>query len=125
MGAMKEAKMAEGTFTSELVEEMRGKIGLKLRTQDALFNEEATHATIRRFADGIGDPNPLWRDKVYAEKSVYGRIVAPPSWVFSVLGGIQFGWRGLAGFHSGSELFFFQTDSRRRQDYARRNLQGF
>lgn len=100
--------MAEGTFTSELIEEMKSKIGLKLRTEDAVFNEEATYAAIRRFAKGIGDPNPLWCDREYAEKSRYGKIVAPPSWVLSVLAAIQFGWRGLAGYHSGSELFFYK-----------------
>ena len=100
--------MAEGAFTPELIEEMRSKIGLKLRTEDAVFNEEATRLAIRKFADGIGDRNPLWRDEEYARKTRYGRIVAPPAWVFSVLGGLQFGWRGLAGFHSGSELFFYK-----------------
>lgn len=80
--------MAEGTFSSELIEEMRSKIGLKLLTEDAVFNEEATYATIRRFADGIGDPNPLWRNRQYAEKSRYARTVAPPSWVFSVLAAV-------------------------------------
>jgi len=105
---MEKAKMAEGTFTPELIEEMRGKIGLKLRVEDAVFNEEATRTAIRKFADGIGDPNPLWRDREYARKTRYGEIVAPPSWVLSVLSAIQFGWRGIAGFHSGSEFFFYK-----------------
>ena len=102
------ARMAEGTFSEEMISEMRSKIGLKLRVEDALFNEEATRGAIRRFADGIGDPNPLWRDETYAKKTRYGSIVAPPSWVFSVLAGVQFGWRGLAGFHSGSDMEFYR-----------------
>jgi acyl dehydratase len=105
---MGKAKMSEGTFTPELIEEMRSKIGLKLRTEDAVFNEEATRTAIRKFADGIGDPNPLWRDREYARKTRYGEIVAPPSWILSVLSAIQFGWRGIAGFHSGSEFFFYK-----------------
>jgi len=105
---MEKAKMAEGTFTSELIEEMRSKIGLKLRVEDAVFNEEATRTAIRKFADGIGDPNPLWRSLEYARKTRYGEIAAPPSWVLSVLSAIQFGWRGIAGFHSGSEFFFYK-----------------
>lgn len=102
---VKEARMAEGAFTPELIEEMKSKIGLKLRVEDAVFNEEATRTAIRKFADGIGDPNPLWRNKEYAMKTRYGEIVAPPSWILSVLSAIQFGWRGIAGFHSGSEFF--------------------
>jgi len=102
------ARMAEGAFSEELIEEMRSRKGLRLRVEDALFNEEATRGAIRRFVDGIGDPNPLWRDAAYAKKTHYQSIIAPPSWVFSVLAGVQFGWRGLAGFHSGSDMEFYR-----------------
>ncbi|MDY6970996.1 MAG: MaoC family dehydratase N-terminal domain-containing protein [Thermodesulfobacteriota bacterium] len=101
-------KMAEGTFTEELIEEMRQKKGLKLRVENALFNEEVTKGAVRRFVDGIGDVNPLYRDQSYAAKTRYGSVVAPPSFVFSVLAGVQFGWRGLAGFHSASEMEFYK-----------------
>jgi len=101
-------QMAEGTFTEELIEEMRGKCGLKLRVENAIFNEEATRGAIRRFVDGIGDPNPLFRDLDYAKNSPYGTIIAPPSFVFSCLAGVQFGWRGLAGFHSASDMEFYR-----------------
>jgi hypothetical protein len=101
-----DAKMQEGEFTPELIKEMKSKHGLKLNVKNHLFNEEATRGAIRRFADGVGDPNPLWRDEDYAKKTRYGCLIAPPSWAFSVLAGIQFGWRGLAGFHSGSDMEF-------------------
>ncbi len=106
--AKTEAKMEEGQFTPELIEEMKSKRGLKLRAENHSFNEEATKGAIRRFVDGIGDPNPLWRDPDYAKNTRFGSILAPPSWVFSVLAGIQFGWRGLAGFHSASEMAFYR-----------------
>jgi len=101
-------EMAEGTFSDELIEEMRQNCGLKLRVENAIFNEEATKGAIRRFVDGIGDPNPLYRDEAYAKNSPYGTIIAPPSFVFSCLAGVQFGWRGLAGFHSASEMEFYR-----------------
>src|SRR3972149_5871204 len=104
----KEVKMEEGEFTPELIEEMKSKKGLKLRVGDHGFNEEATRGAIRRFVNGIGDPNPLFRDADYGKKTRYGSIIAPPSWVFSVLAGIQFGWRGLAGFHSASDMEFYK-----------------
>ena len=104
----KTVEMAEGEFTPELIEEMKSKRGLKLRVGDHGFNEEATQGAIRRFANGIGDPNQLWRDAEYGNKTRYGCIIAPPSWVFSVLAGIQFGWRGLAGFHSASDMEFYK-----------------
>lgn len=37
---------------------------------------------IRRFAEAIGDNNPLYRDKEFARKSPFGGIVAPPLFVF-------------------------------------------
>jgi acyl dehydratase len=122
---MSEVRMAEGSFTTELIEEMRGKIGLKLRTEDFVFNEEVTRTAIRKFTDGIGDPNPLWRNEEYARNTRYGRLVAPPSWVFSVLGGIQFGWRGIAGFHSASELFFYRPILLRDTIYPEETYAGF
>ena len=102
------ARMEEGRVTPELIEEMRSKVGLKLRTQNAIFNEYATKDNIRKFVDGIGDINPLYRDEEYAKRTRYGCLVAPPSFVFSVLAGVQFGWRGLAGYHSASEMEFFK-----------------
>lgn len=41
-------------------------------------NETATKDAIRHFANGLGDPNPLWRDEEYAKKSPYGGLIAPP-----------------------------------------------
>ena len=101
-------KMAEQELTDELIEEMRQKKGKKLNIDDVIFNEEVTKRAIRRFVDAIGDPNPLWRDREYAVKTRYGETVAPPSWVFSALSGVQFGWRGLAGFHVATDMRFFR-----------------
>jgi acyl dehydratase len=111
MGESK-AKMAEATFTPELIEEMKSKRGMKLRVGNHSFNEEATKGAIKRFADGTGDPNPLWRDVEYGKNSRYGSIIAPPSWAFSVLAGIQFGWEGIAGFHSASDMEFYKPIKR-------------
>jgi len=105
----KEVKMADGRITDEMIGEMRTKIGLKLRIEHSIFNEEATRMAILKFADGIGDSNPLWRDVEYARKSRYGTLAAPPSWVFSVFSGLQFGWRGLGGFHNATDVEFYRA----------------
>jgi acyl dehydratase len=39
---------------------------------------EVEKGHIRRFAQAIGDPNPLWQDEEYAGKTRYGEIIAPP-----------------------------------------------
>lgn len=38
---------------------------------------EVERGAIRRFADAIGDPNPLYRDVEYAKNSKYGEMIAP------------------------------------------------
>lgn len=104
----KKAKMEEAVFTEELIAEMRGKFGLKLRTEHSIHNEVATRLAIAKFADGIGDPNPLWSDVEYAEKTRYGSIVAPPLFLYATFAHVQFGWRGLGSFHSSSDIEFFK-----------------
>jgi acyl dehydratase len=44
---------------------------------------EVERGAIRRFADAVDDPNPLYRDDEYARNSRYGSIIAPPGF---------FGW---------------------------------
>ena len=105
---VKKAKLAEARITPEMVEEMRKKKGLKLRTESSVHNEEATRMAILKFAEGIGDTNPLWCDTGYAKTTRYGSIVAPPSWLWSTVSHIQFGWSGLGGFHSGCDIDFYK-----------------
>ena len=104
----KKVQMTEGVFTDELIAQMRAKTGIILRIDQGINNEEATRMAILKFADGIGDPNPLWRDEEYAKKTRWGSIIAPPSWVFSVFAGINFGWAGLGGFHSSTDAEFYK-----------------
>ena len=44
---------------------------------------EVEKGAIRRFADAVGDDNPLYHDEEYASKSRYGSMIAPPGF---------FGW---------------------------------
>jgi acyl dehydratase len=44
---------------------------------------EVEKGAIRRFADAVGDYNPVYSDVEYARKSRYGAIIAPPGF---------FGW---------------------------------
>ncbi len=44
---------------------------------------EIEKGAIARFAEAVGDPNPLYWDEEYARKSRYGSIIAPPGF---------FGW---------------------------------
>lgn len=39
---------------------------------------------VRKFADAIGDPNPLFRDEEVAKHSRYGRLLAPPTFAMTL-----------------------------------------
>ena len=49
------------------------------------WNTEITKQAIRHFAYGISDDNPLWLDSNYASKTKYGKLIAPPTFLISVL----------------------------------------
>lgn len=105
-GKKDEACIMEGRITDEALAEFKSRVGKKLRISE-LGNELACKETITRFARGVGDVNPLWNDAEYASKTSYGCLVAPPSWLYSVVGaGAQQGLKGVHGFHSGDDWTF-------------------
>jgi len=61
--------------------EMTGK---EVRERTA-WNTEINADAIRHYAFGISDDNPLWVDPDYAARSPYGKLVAPPGILNSVL----------------------------------------
>ena len=102
-------ELARGKFTDEMLAEMRALIGTELRTEACINNEYATRFAIIRFAEGIGDDNPLWMDEAYAASTVHGGVIAPPSFIFACLASVQVGWRGLGGFHADTKMTFHRT----------------
>ncbi len=46
---------------------------------------EVTKGDIIRFAQAIEDPNPLWNDEKQARRSRYGGLVAPPTFLASLV----------------------------------------
>jgi len=48
------------------------------------FIYEVEKGAVRRVADAIGDPNPLWEDEEYGRRSRYGTIIASPTFLFTV-----------------------------------------
>jgi len=47
-----------------------------IESKPEIWEVEKGH--IRSLAEAIGDPNPLWREEQYAQKTRYGGIIAPP-----------------------------------------------
>lgn len=99
-------ELATARFTEEMLASMRALIGTELRTAASINNEYATRTAILRFCEGIGDDNPLWTEADYAEKTPHGTLLAPPSFIFACLAGVQVGWPGLGGFHADTKLNF-------------------
>lgn len=102
-------ELAAGKFTDKMLADMRALIGTELRTEASINNEYATRTAVLRFAEGIGDDNPLWIDANYAEGTRHGGLIAPPSFIFACLGGIQVGWPGLGGFHAETTIDFLRA----------------
>ena len=102
------AKLVDGRISDEALNEFQKRVGTKLRIQYQ-FNELASADAIRKFADGIGDPNPLFLDAGYASSSVYRSLVASPSWVNSVLPTwVLQGLPGVHALHSSTEWEFYR-----------------
>ena len=74
------------------------------------FNTQVTRDSIKHFVDGIGDINPLFRDRNYAVKTKYGKLAAPPSFLETITysqhpEGLA---PGIQGFLSGFDWEYFQ-----------------
>jgi len=64
------------TQGSVITDEMKKAIGVESEPTIVQIEKEP----IRRFAEAIGDPNPLFNDEEYAKKLGYRSIIAPPGY---------------------------------------------
>ena len=62
---------------SVITDEMRSMI--EVESDTSVY--EIEKGAIRRWADAIGDPNPLYHDEEYAKKRGYRSIIAPPAFI--------------------------------------------
>ncbi|MBI2916887.1 MAG: MaoC family dehydratase N-terminal domain-containing protein [Chloroflexi bacterium] len=69
--------MAQGPLVTETVRKFIG-----AKSEAVTMDIEEGH--IRRFADAIQDPNPLYHDRVAARASRYGGIIAPPAFLRAI-----------------------------------------
>jgi hypothetical protein len=102
--------MPDGKITEAGIKELKQRIGIPLRIK--IYNEEASIDAIRHFAHGIGDTNELWDNPGHGFHTYYGCMIAPPTFLYSVVwpSGILAG--GLPGVHSffgGNDWEFFKV----------------
>lgn len=60
-----------------LAEELKSQVGVDWPP----LVYEIEKGMIRRFAQAVGDPNPLWQDEEYASRSSFSGIIAPPTFL--------------------------------------------
>jgi acyl dehydratase len=98
-----------GSIIERGVRKYRGGMeGAILRPQQA--NYVATQDAIRHFADGLGDPNPLWRSEDYARRSIHGSVVAPPQFLNAISEGQAIvGLPGLLAVFVGADWEWFRV----------------
>ena len=87
----------------EFEDEYRKGIGFVLPPRGT---REASLDNIRRFGDGVGDYNPLYRDEAYAAESRYRGITAPPIFVYGASLGIALAINGNIDGRRLSSSFF-------------------
>jgi acyl dehydratase len=87
-------------ITDESLAALRQLVGLPVEETVEPWCTEATRDSIRHWAHGIGDDNPLWCDPAYAAASAHGCLVAPPSFVFALNRSFSGYVAGLPGVHA-------------------------
>ena len=87
-------------ITDSALDDLRGRIGVKIEDTLEPWCHEATRDNIRHYAHGVGDDNPLWCDPLAAAKSSLGGIVALPSFLFATSRIISGYVGGLSGVHA-------------------------
>jgi acyl dehydratase len=95
------------TISDAALENLRRLIGVPIADTVEPWCYEVTRDNIRHYAHGIGDDNPLWSDPAYAAGTKYGRLVAPPSFVFAlsrILSGYVGGLPGVHAMWAGADL---------------------
>jgi acyl dehydratase len=87
----------DAKITDEMITKARSRLGEETAITEA-WHTEATRDTIRRWAEAIGDNNPLWVDPKYAAGTGHGTIIGPPTFLFSCNQGPAHRGRGAGGF---------------------------
>ena len=65
------------------MEEMKAVLGVESKPTV----HEVERGAIRRFADAVGDPNPLYRDPDAARDAGYADVIAPPTYLRALTAG--------------------------------------
>ena len=96
-----------------VTDEVRKQIGMQSEARLV----EVERGAIRRFAEAIGDPNPLYNDEAAARKTRFGGMIAPPTFCRSLgaaIPEIKINMPAFRGLDGGSEWEYFDANPPRR-----------
>jgi acyl dehydratase len=97
---MPETQPRFSLITDKSLADLRKLIDVPIEDSLEPWYNEATRDSIRHWAHGIGDDNPLWCEPDYAAQTKYGRVLAPPSFIFPLNRSFSGYVGGLAGVHA-------------------------
>ncbi|GGN44181.1 FAS1-like dehydratase domain-containing protein [Streptomyces fuscichromogenes] len=75
---------AFGVLTEAALERSRGRLGVPQPQRNPPHNYEVTWDAARHFAYGYGDDNPLYCEPEYAAGTRWGRLLAPPTFLYTM-----------------------------------------
>src|SRR5260370_41619468 len=90
-----------------VTDEVRRQIGMQSEARVV----EVERGAIRRFAEAIGDPNPLFNDEKSARKTRFGGMIAPPTFCRSLgapILDVKLNMAQFRGLDGGSEWEYFE-----------------
>lgn len=73
-----------GVLTDEAIERSRLRLGVPQPQVNPPHNYEVSIDGVRHFAYGYGDDNPLYCDPDYAVGTRWGRLIAPPNFLYTM-----------------------------------------
>lgn len=83
-------------------------------TEKDMGSETVEAGAIKKFADAIKDPNPLWRDQEYAKSSGYMSVIAPPTFIHCLrsigypnITPQPMPWKSTTSLNGGNEFEYF------------------
>jgi acyl dehydratase len=76
---------ADAALSPEAIARARRLVGTEIQVWP--WNTAAGQDAIRHFAFAVGDDNPLWWDREYAEGSAVGGVTAPPTFLYTLMTG--------------------------------------
>ena len=97
---MPETQQRFSLISDKTLADLRKLINVPIEDSLEPWCHEASRDNIRHWAHGIGDDNPLWCDPAYAAKTQFGRVIAPPSFIFPLDRSFSGYVGGLAGVHA-------------------------